>query len=548
MPDYPDRAAKPQPDHIMLSISGDARHSMTVTWRTDCSVETGFVRLRGEGEAQWREFPAHSECLQSDISKSRHYWAAMEGLSPGERYIYSVGSETQRSAEFSFQTEPEDLTNWKFLLISDHQKNQPWDCPSYETPRRMIEQALEKYPDIRFIFTAGDNCDNGQNELQWNGMFEGLAGITASLPYMMTTGNHDNRGFQCYLPEPAGKFYLDHADFFDAQFERSYPQNGPAGFCGENYSFDYGNAHFLVMGINAPEQVAGWAYGDLRQSGKTWKLGAYHFPIYPVMPEGQNDDAYPWLRKPIEQGRLDVLFSGHEHSFARTYPMLGDELFDRPSQGVVHYIAGNGGANIYCSNARKVWHSAFYPQEEPLAMAHVVEIDGNSLNIVALLEDGRYVDVFCLDKAADLICPLALAPVYHRTKLAFKGSMLEFIARGVAPFRERGSWFVPVGVLAQSIGGAVEKSVGALRVALYGSEARFIEGSAQAVVDGGAYPLRTPVLRGDRGQLFITAEDICGIFGMKYQFAARNNFLNFDHPSENIVLSEQPEQPEQEVT
>ena len=86
------------------------------------------------------------------------------------------------------------------------------------------------------------------------------------------------------------------------------------------------------MGINAPEKVEGWAYDDLQSSDKTWKLGAYHFPIYPVMPEGQNDDGYPWLRRPIEQGRLDILFEGHEHSFARTFPTKGDELFDRPSE------------------------------------------------------------------------------------------------------------------------------------------------------------------------------------------------------------------------
>jgi hypothetical protein len=527
----------------MLSIAGDAKTSMSVMWRTDGSQGDSYALCRPADSAQdgaWRRFAAVTEPFQSDIDRSCLHWAAMEGLAPGTKYVYTVGSAALRSAAFTFATEPEALTRFRFLLISDHQQNQPWGSPSYERPRRAIAQALAQYPDVRFLLTAGDNCDNGQNEIQWNGMFAGLQGVIESLPYMMTTGNHDNRGYVSYLPEPVGKFYLDHADFFDAQFTHAYPQNGPAGFLGENYSFDYGNAHFLILGINAPEQVAPWAYADLRGSEKTWKLGCYHFPIYPVMPEGQNDDAYPWLRSPIEQGRLDVLFAGHEHSLARTYPLLGDELFDRPSQGVVHYIAGNAGANIYCSNARKVWHSAFYPQEEPLCMVHLCEVDCEKLTVTALLEDGRIADVFCLDKQQDSITPAALAPVYHRCKLSFKGQMLEFIARGVAPQQWEGRWFAPVGVLAQAIGGAVEKRPGALRIALYGHTLECAEGSETATLDGGTLALSAPCRRGDQGQLYLAAEDVCAAFGMKYQFAARNNFLNFDHPSENHALSAQP--------
>lgn len=537
----PDRGSTPQPDHIMLSISGDAQTTMTAMWRTDGTERGGgYALCREETGGDWRRFDAVSEVFQSDIDRSVLYWAAMEGLAPGTGYVYTVGSDTHRSEEFAFETEPENLTRFRFLLIADHQRSQPWESPSYERPRRAIAQALEQYPDVRFILTAGDNCDNGQNELQWNAMFAGLRGLIESRPYMMTTGNHDNRGYVSYLPKPVGKFYLEHADYFDAQFTRAYPQNGPEGYQGENYSFDYGDAHFVVMGINEPGKVAEWAYDDIRTSKKTWQLGSYHFPIYPVMPEGENDDAYPWLRLPIEKGRLDILFAGHEHSFARTFPMLGDALFDRPSQGVVHYIAGNAGSNIYASNARKVWHSAFFPQEESLCMVHLCEIDGERLTVTALLEDGRVADIFCLDKATDSITPSALAPTYIRTKMSFKGQLLEYVARGVAPQLLEGRWFAPVGVLAQAIGGAVAKEPGTVRVTMYGHTLECLEGSARALLNGTAYDLTAPCFRGDRSQLYIAADDICAIFGMKYQFAERNNFLNFDHPSENIVLSEQP--------
>ncbi len=535
----PFRGSGSTPDHIMLSLSGDPHTSVTVSWRCSTEVEEGFMLLRRSGEAEFQRLEASRKTLESDIDCSNFFACTPCGLTPGTRYEYTVGSAENRSALFHFETEPENLTKFRFLLISDQQKGHPHEKPDYATVRALLQQALRDYPDCRFILTAGDNCDNGQNETQWNGMFAGLEGIIESVPYMMCTGNHDNRGFVQYLPEPVGKYYLEHADYFDAQFEEAYPKNGPEGYTTENYSFDYGNAHFLILGINAPEVLEDWAYRDLQNSDKTWKLGCYHFPIYPVMPEGQNDDGYPWLRKPIEQGRLDLLFAGHEHSFARSFPTKGDELFDRPSQGTVHMIMGTSSANIFLSNAQKVWHACFYPQEEPVAMISVIEIDGDKLNALTYLDDGRIVDDFTIDKEKDLILPHALAPRYKRTKMAYKGDMLELIARDMAPMEVDGIWFAPFAVVIQGIGGAVEKTPGAVKLSVYNRFATFTEGSAVALTDRGNVALCAPVFR-EKGQLMIPVEDSARIFGMQWYYAAYNNFINWNHESENRTLSAQP--------
>ncbi|MDR1733390.1 MAG: metallophosphoesterase family protein [Oscillospiraceae bacterium] len=517
-------------DRIMLSICGNARTEMAVTWRFRAPDfvpgSEAFALLRPIESAAWVRVEAVTAEIATDESIHTHAWARFCGLAPGKRYAYTVGSINVRSIEYIFCTEPENLAEFDFLLISDQQRSQPWENPSYDAPRRMIDKMLSAYPDIRFILTAGDNCDNGQNEIQWNAMFGGFNGIIESLPHMMCTGNHDNRGFAQYLPSPAGKFYLDHADLFDAQFERCYPQNGPVGFRGENYSFDYGDAHFTIMGINAPQTVADWAYADIQGSNKRWKLGCYHFPIYPLMPEGQNDDAYPWLRRPIEEGSLDVLFSGHEHSFGRTYPMRGEEMGDKPSEGFVNYICGATGGGVYISNARKMWHAAFYPQEINLPMAHLVHVTRDTLTVTAVLADGRIADEFILDKARDAIHPVALAPTYLKTKLSYKGDMVNFGGRGVFPFCRDGIWMVPAAVLLGHIGGAVQKSPGSVSVAAYKKEAVFAEG-----VDG--------CVRGDKGELYVPANTLCRIFGMKWQYAARNNILNFDHPSEDKAFPQQ---------
>lgn len=529
----PERGSGSLPDHIFISFCGDARTEMAVSWRTDESIADGYVLYSDGGETKRAD--AVNKIIYSDIDRSCYHWARLTGLKSGTRYTYSVGNDSSRKGDFSFTTQEENLNAFRFLIISDHQKG--GSSPDYSVVNRAVTRALLEHPGCRFILTAGDNCDNGQNDLQWNGMFCGLEGIIESIPYMMATGNHDNRGFLSYFPEPTGKFYLDHADFFDAQFEGSYPQNGPEGYKTENYSFNYANAHFTVMGINAPEKVSDWAEADISGCGKAWKLGVYHFPIYPVMPEGQNDDGYPALRKAVE--KLDILFEGHEHSFARTFPIRGDEMFDRPSQGTVHYIAGNAGGNIFHSNCQKVWHSCFYPQEEHTPLYCVADVDNLKITITAYMEDGRIVDRFTIDKERDEITPYALAPTYDRVKMAFKGRIAELCARDLEPEMLDGVWYAPFAVLMQSIGAEVIKEKGRVTVAVYSRRAVFTEGSNVARTDLGDIRLEGKVYS-KKNQLFIPVDGSARIFGMKWYYAKRNGIINWNTPFEDKPVSKQP--------
>ncbi len=535
----PERGSAPFPDHIMLSFCGDPHTSAAVSWRTSTDISEGFLWLKDSSGKEIKTVKAVSREKETDIDISFYHTAVIDGLEPGTTYRYTVGTEEYISDEFGFTTEEKDTEKFAFLVITDHQKGSPTHLPDYSKVGETVRNALKKHPECKFIFTVGDNCDNGQNELQWNGMFSGLKGIIESIPYMMTTGNHDNRGFISYFPEPVGKFYLEHADLFDFQFRYAFPQNGPEGYETENYSFDYGNTHFLVMGINAPEKASEWAYEDLKNSSKTWKLGSYHFPIYPVMPEGQNNDGYPWLRKPIEQGRLDVLFAGHEHSFARTFPTVGDELFDKPSQGVIHYIAGNAGGNIYHSNCQKVWHSCFFPQEERTGLYSVVEINGSRLTATAYMADGRIVDRCVIDKEKDVIVPYALAPVYDKTKMCFKGRMLELSARGCYAEEKDGVWFAPLGVVIQAIGGKVEKGENTLSCEVYKHKAVFTNGSKTVHTDLGTTELKNEPYFVE-GQLYVPVDETAPMFELEWYYAKQNNFINWNTPHEEKPLYKHP--------
>ncbi len=534
------RLATEKPDQIMLGISGDARTSMTVRWRASKDVENGYIEYYEKG-GEVLKAQAVVTAFKSDVSISNLFFATAENLKPGTRYYYTCGDDKNRSDEYWFDTEEENLTKFKFIAISDHQKDTDHYNPDYSAFNKFMKATLEKHPDVKFILTAGDNTNCGQHEIQWNAMYEGMQGIMEHLPYMMCCGNHDNRGFEQYFPNEVGRYYAEPAEFFNTQLKHSYPQNGPEGWQTENYSFDYGNVHFVVFGVNEPELVNEWAAKDIENSDKTWKLGAYHFPIYYSGPNLANDDAYPMMRECME--KLDVLFSGHEHNFSRSFPIRNEEIFDKPSQGTVHYELGNGHMNPPGTKTTdKVWHASFYPQEEMNCMYALVEVDGDKITFTSRLDDGRIVDECIIDKEKDEIRPYRVAPIFGpgRTRMFYKGVDLGLCAASTPPENKDGVWYLPFATLIRFIGGEEKREKGKVTLSLYGHTVTFTENSNIAQTEKGEINLGNEVYRGNEGQLYMPVDASCKLFNMKWAYAARNNFITIEHVSEDHPVPVQP--------
>ena len=534
----PERGSGVYPDHIMLSINGNPESCMAVTWRTCTDIDNGYVLYHAEGSDDILRCDASYHPFVSDIDESHIFSAHLSGLLPDTRYFYTCGDESHRSEEYSFTTSPEKLEKFKFICVSDQQRGHPFEKPDYSYFQGFIKKVLRENPDVRFILTAGDNTDCGQHEVQWNGAFSGLEGICESVPFMMTLGNHDNRGFKVSYKEGIGRYYVEPAEFFNTQFKGAYPFNGPEGWETENYSFDYGNVHFCVMGINEPELVNDWVIKDLNSSDKTWKFGTYHFPICYSGTDCQNYDAYPVMTECFEM--YDVVFSGHEHNFARSFPLKKENLYDRPSQGTVHYMLGNSGGNPPGSRTvSKIWHAAFFPQEIPDAMFAIVEIDGNKATFTSVLDDGRIVDRCTIDKDKDEITPYALAPTFNRTRMMYKGMDPGLMSCSVPCVNKDGVWYAALATLVGFIGGSVVKEKGSMTLSVYGHTVTFTEDSDIAITEKGEFSLPAAVIRGEREQLYVPC-DGCHAFGMRWAYADRNNFISFEHESEAHPITEQP--------
>lgn len=534
----PFRGSKEEPDHIMLSINGDAATSMTVTWRTDKKIDSGYALFRKIGDSQWRRADAEIGGFETDMDSSNIFWAQMNCLSPDTEYEYTCGNDGFRSAVYKFKTAESNSECFEFLCLTDIQHGAAEPPADYSELNEIIKEILKLHPEVKFILTAGDNTNCGQTDIQWTGLLDGLKGIIEGLPFMMTLGNHDDMGFKNYF-EYKNKYYSEKAEYFSNQFKGSYPYNGPEDWKTANYSFDYGNSHFCVIGTSGPDYINKWLIEEAEKTDKTWKFGSHHFPICYQGSDLACEDSYPMMREGME--KFDVIFSGHEHCFSRSYPRRNDNLYDKPSEGTVFYNMGSGHRNPCRLLATpKLWNCAYYPHEEKDSMYTIVKVEGSKLTLTSYLEGDKIVDRCIIDKENDTIYPVALAPVFSATRLMFKGADLGICARTLPCEKIDDVWYAPAAVLFRYIGFNVEFDKSKVTIEAYGHHVTFTEDSATVVTECGSFNMIAEVKRLHRNQLYVPAEGICKAFKMRCEIFERNNILSFEHESEHDPVPFQP--------
>jgi acid phosphatase type 7 len=173
------------------------------------------------------------------------------------------------------------------------------------------------------------------------------------------------------------------------------------------YSFDVANVHFVALSTEQrrvgpkkedlsgtkvydrftwKEQLA-WAEEDLKASRAAWKVVYFHQPLhtaggYPARPEFRED-----FGRLFDRYRVPVLFSGHDHSYQRTW-RIRNATRERADDGTVQVVSG-GAANQHRKSARESPWNIHYTR-----VNHYLRVDvkDDTLRVDAVLEDGEILE------------------------------------------------------------------------------------------------------------------------------------------------------------
>lgn len=218
--------------------------------------------------------------------------------------------------------EPSGTGELVFCVFGDCRPN--GDSGRYRVTTSIMRAIALERP--QFVLGLGDYIDGTQGltetRQQWLRFFSALSPLQrpTPIPLALAIGNHDTG-----------------SPLFNEYFGRRY------------FSFDAGQAHFIVLDTEQPGQVGritgtqwDWLNQDLAAAAKSPLIFvAMHQPLFPVsVHRGSSLDAYPPYRDRLHllfaRYKVSAVFTSHEH------------LYNHQERDGVHYfISGGGGAPLY---------------------------------------------------------------------------------------------------------------------------------------------------------------------------------------------------------
>jgi hypothetical protein len=217
-----------------------------------------------------------------------------------------------------------------------------------------------------------------------------------------------------------------------------------------NYSFDYGNAHFVFLDANPhlfdnllpggppttavsfpfpayPTVLKNWLINDLDASSQTWKVVVFHQPIFSSGNATITNDQMRTIGAFLQDHGVNLVFNGHEHNYQRTRPLRAlpnvtsvpvpgvaqvemDSAFDGTQRtvpdGVLYFVEGAGGNRDFDDNLANPRGGGTAIDQDDAATGTVAgTVGGQSLNF--LKGPASFLDTSLSDDAMKAFLPNA---------------------------------------------------------------------------------------------------------------------------------------------
>lgn len=305
-------------DNTKITLTpGEDETQMNFCWH---SVRKGdnskpVIRLSKNADmSDYKEFKGTSGI--SEIAEQRVNDVTVTGLEENTTYYYTYGTEKNPGSEIeTFKTHSFD--SFKFLYISDAQPKHDHDIMQEAFNwNRTLEAAFDAHDDISFIVNTGDVTHCGQYTSEWVGFL--APEYLSSYPMAATQGNHDAKGMSY-------KYYFNNPNV--------YLGVAPT-FYGNGYYFTYGDVLFVFINSNKINIFDN--YNLIKKACEEnpdtkWRVAAFHHDVYGTAHHAMQDDAIAAKRSlapALESYDFDVVLTGHDHIFGRSYFMKDDKIVE----------------------------------------------------------------------------------------------------------------------------------------------------------------------------------------------------------------------------
>lgn len=385
------------PDRIIANLTPDPAHSFAVNWRTDQQVERGVVQiaLATDGPefllGEVRGIEAKTQLFENQNSneplvKAAYHSAVISSLQPRATYVYRVGNgsgdDNFWSEWFQFTTAGTDMNKpFSFIYFGDAQNNVKslWS--------RVIRSSYRQFPQVDFMLHAGDLINDRDANLEWGEWFYAGSFIHATVPSMMTPGNHEYRDGEL-------------SSLWRPQF--TLPENGPLDELKETcYTLDYQNMKLISIDAEgfdesseARKAQVKWLDSVLGANTKKWTAITMHYPIFSTAEGRDNKQLREALKPIIDKHKVDLVLQGHDHTYARGYVKNEGKGLTVVKEAGTVYAVSVSGPKMYDSKDRD-W---MVRRGEFTQLFQIITVSNDTLKYGAYTPTGNLYDAFDLIK------------------------------------------------------------------------------------------------------------------------------------------------------
>lgn len=385
------------PDRVIANLTVDPAHSIAVNWRTNQQIDSGMVEiaLATDGPEfllrDIRKVKAVSQEFENQnnkepLVKATFHSALVSDLQPNTTYVYRVGNENASddywSEWYQITTAHDDLdAPFSFIYFGDAQNSVKslWS--------RVIRNSYRKFPEVDFMLHAGDLINDRDANKEWGEWFHAGSFIHATIPSIMTPGNHEYRdGVLSSLWRP--------------QF--TLPENGPIDELLETcYAIDYQNMKLISIdaeGFDESEAAktaqVQWLDSVLSNNTKKWTTITLHYPIFSTAKGRDNKELREAFKPLMDKYEVDLVLQGHDHTYARGFvENEGKGLTVVNDAGTVYAVSVSGPKMYESKDQEWMVRRGEYTQ-----LFQIITVSKDSISYGAYTPIGTLYDAFELIK------------------------------------------------------------------------------------------------------------------------------------------------------
>jgi acid phosphatase type 7 len=435
--------------------------TMQLLWHSADDKAAWTVEMQAENTEKWTKtaLPLSKKIAVAGTPTHSVYQASFTGLKAGSTFKYKVLRDNKEVFSSEAKAQISASKPYRFVAFGDI-------GAETTVQKKLAGQVTANNPD--FVVVTGDIVYERGLISEYRSKFWPIynadktdtagANIMRKIPMISAPGNHDidTRDLDKF-PDALSYYYY-----------WNQPLNGPIGAEGgalvpnltasetnrkafqnaagdaylkmANYSFDYGNAHWLVLDSNpyvdfTDSTFKAWIAKDLENAkNATWKFVTFHHPGFNSAREHFEQQHTRLLSPIFETGKVDVVFNGHVHNYQRSYPLkfmpdkkgvllvggMGnktirgrvvngrwtlDKMFDGKTKttpnGIIYIVTGAGGQSLYNpeqNNDPDSWQKFTDKFISNIHSLTVADVDGKTMTIKQIDVNGNEIDKFKITK------------------------------------------------------------------------------------------------------------------------------------------------------